>query len=301
MDVYRFRLPPSLSIQMYDKMQEGQREQYIKDGDTYTGTERGGNFEFNNENNVITATNIHDAPTSPETSSLDTGDYPFTFHSHPVIVKRGKIRLRGGNTRRKGKGGAIKASKSAIKASKSVKTKPPTKKEKYRYVYSIDNYPNFISDDDLIGCVEDSVFSNIMNERELYGSDTPTTASGVNIFDIIAAPYGLFVYRPSKEFLLTHDNSMDKVELSITTEFENYKDTILPSYSYALRKNYYDSVKGKEYIENYIQKLQKHGFRIEFFSWKDAKSDEISITLNDITEQHLLPTRDHSNLSSISV
>ena len=294
MDVYTFRLPPSLSIQMYDKMQEGQREQYIKDGDTYTGTERGGNFEFNNENNVITATNIHDAPTSPETSSLDTGDYPFTFHSHPVIVKRGKIRLRGGNTRRKGKGGAIKASK-------SVKTKPPTKKGKYRYVYSIDNYPNFISDDDLIGCVEDSVFSNIMNERELYGSDTPTTASGVSIFDIIAAPYGLFVYRPSKEFLLTHNNSMDNVESFITKEFEKYKDTILPSYSYALRKNYYDSEKGGEDIENYIKTLQEHGFRIEFFSWDFAKSNEISITLDDITEQHLLPNQDHSNLSSISV
>ena len=94
----------------------------------------------------------------------------------------------------------------------------------------------------------------------------------------------MFVYRPSSDFLSNHENSIKKAETFIKREFNEYKDEILPNYDYTNRNDYNNARLGNESIVNYMTKLQENGFIINFFTWEDAKKNEISITLDNITE-----------------
>jgi len=271
---------------MYDKMNEGQSETYVRDDYKYFGTERGGNLNFIISENKITATSVNDSALMPETSSLNTGDYPFTFHTHPIL-SRCKITASGGTRRRKRKGGMNASTKKisqSVRSTRTVKKKPFTSTTYVCGDYKIDNYPNLISDEDLVGCVEDNIVSNITSERNICGSTHSTIGCGISIFDIVAVPYGLFIYRPSPDFLSKRRNSMKRGEQFIKQQFSMYKDTILPNYNYQDRDNYKDAQLGNEYILKYIEKLEDNGFIINFFRWEDAMANEISFTLDTITE-----------------
>ena len=288
MDTFTFFIPSIISNYMYDKMNEGQLDTYNKGWYTYFGAERGGNFNFTISENKITAISVNDSPLMYKTSSLNTGDYPFTFHTHPIL-SRCKLTASGGTRRRKRKGGGGPTTRSGsstnirpIRSTRTIKSKPTT-----TYVcrdYEIDNYPNLISDADLIGCVEDNIVPNKISRRKICGSATSTRSGGISIFDIVAVPYGLFVYRPSPDFLSKHENSIKKAETFIKHEFNEYKDEILPNYDYTNRNDYNNAVNDQLFIEAYMTKLRDNGFIINFFRWEDAMANEISFTLDNITE-----------------
>ena len=285
MATFTFHIPIEISNYMYKKMNEGQSDKYSKGKYKYVGAERGGNLNFTISENNITAISVNDSPLMSGTSSLNTGDYPFTFHTHPIL-SRCTLTASGGTRRRKRKGGGGPTTRSGsstnIRSTRTIKSKPAT-----TYVcgdYKIDNYPNLISDEDLIGCVEDNIASNKTSNRKICGSATSTRTHGISIFDIVAVPYGLFVYRPSSDFLSNHENSIKKAEIFIKREFNEYKDEILPNYDYTNRNNYNNAVNDELFIEAYITKLRENGFIINFFTWEDAKKNEISITLDNITE-----------------
>ena len=166
----------------------------------------------------------------------------------------------------------------------TVKKKPSTSTTYACGDYEIDNYPNLISDEDLVGCVEDNIVSNITSERNICGSIHSTIECGISIFDIVAVPYGLFIYRPSPDFLSKRRNSMQRAEQFIKQQFSIYKDTILPNYDYQYRDNYKNAQLGNEHIVKYIAKLENNGFIINFFSWEEALANEISFILDNITE-----------------
>ena len=286
MDTFSFFIPTKISKYMHAKMIEGQSETYIRDEYKYFGTERGGNLNFIISDDKITATSVNDSALMPETSSLNTGDYPFTFHTHPIL-SRCKIMASGGTRRRKRKGGMNASTKKKgqyARSTRTVKNKPYTSTTYICVDYKIDNYPNLISDEDLVGCVEDNIVSNIKSERNICGSTHSTIESGISIFDIVAVPYGLFIYRPSSNFLSKRRNSMERGEQFIKQQFNAYKNTILPNYNYQDRDNYKDAQLGNEYIVKYIKKLEDNGFIINFFRWEDAMANEISFTLDNITE-----------------
>jgi len=282
MTEYNFVIPINLSEYMYGQMQEGQADEYTKGGFRYTGTERGGNFEFEINDQTITAVSINDSKKMARSSSLNTGDYPFTFHSHPILIKERKIRTIGGTRRRRKRNGGAKINGSVVKSNKSIKHKP---KSQFTYTRMIDNYPNLISDEDLIGCIEDNIFSNIVTKRKICGSAKSTRVGGISMFDIVAAPYGLFVYRPSQGILPSEVNPMSSIEIEVKYEFDGYKNKILPKHSYIKRNNYNNAVKDKESIENYISQLKLDGFHIDFFTWEEAQANEISFTLENITPE----------------
>lgn len=286
MDTFSFFIPTIISKYMHDKMNEGQSETYVRDEYKYFGTERGGNLNFIISENKITATSVNDSVLMPETSSLNTGDYPFTFHTHPIL-SRCKITASGGTRRRKRKGGMNASTKKvgkSVHATRTVKKMPSTSTTYVCEDYEIDNYPNLISDEDLVGCVEDNIVSNIKSERNICGSTHSTIESGISIFDIVAVPYGLFIYSPSPDFLSKRRNSMERGEQFIKQQFSSYKNTILPNYNYQDRDNYKDAHLGNESIVKYIEKLENNGFIINFFRWEDAMTNEISFTLDNITE-----------------
>ena len=59
-------------------------EQYL-----LKGTERGGHFTYNknDESNTVDILGYELANFLPGTTSLNSGDFPFTFHTHPITVK----------------------------------------------------------------------------------------------------------------------------------------------------------------------------------------------------------------------
>ena len=95
---YTFNISPTVS-EMFDLMEEGTNDEpeiitYNNDEGTelsykLQGTERGGHFTYdkNDEDKTVNITGYELADFVPGTTSLNSGDFPFTFHTHPVVIK----------------------------------------------------------------------------------------------------------------------------------------------------------------------------------------------------------------------
>tara|TARA_Y100000589_G_scaffold321487_1_gene352907 strand:+ start:770 stop:1540 length:771 start_codon:yes stop_codon:yes gene_type:complete len=148
---------------------------------------------------------------------------------------------------------------------------------------NIENYPNLISDDDLIGSIQDNIFFEYKDTRNICGKKNIYT-NGINLFDLLACPYGIFIYRPDTNFHYFKSKNpqleLNKIEKDIYKLFNKHKNKLLPLYSYNNLKNYYNYEKDYHNIDNYIKEMDKWGFIIEFIPWKNALNNGIIINLD---------------------
>ena len=222
---YTFYIQPSVINYMYKLLIEGINESFIENGIHMQGTERGGHFCYNkNDNNLfIEITGFIQSSTMPGTTSLNSGDYPFTFHTHPIVINKTE--------------------------------------------HKIDNYPNLISGEDLIGSIQDNYYYNYKSDRKICEAKLPKNVGGINFFDIVAVPYGLFVYRPIKDPQLM-TTPLYIIEKECEDILSTSKD-ILPEYTQQFER-YFDftTQKSTNAIRKYVTLLRKSGlFQIDFFSW----------------------------------
>lgn len=234
---YTFYIQPSVINNMYKLLIEGNNESFIEKGIQIQGTERGGHFCYNkNDNNLfIEITGFIQSSTIPGTTSLNSGDYPFTFHTHPIVI---------GKTAHK------------------------------TYV---DNFPNLISDQDLIGSIQDNYYYDCRNDRKICEAKLPENVGGINFFDIVAVPYGLFVYRPIKDHPLMNNTHDFYIIENVCEGILNTSTTIFPDYKRQFER-YFDftTQRSTDAIQNYVTLLRNSGlFQIDFFPWDGAKRNGI--------------------------
>jgi len=244
LSTYNFYINPSVVNNIYNLMIDGNKDQFIEENSRIQGAERGGHFCYKKNDELMTIEIIGfiQAGLMPGTTSLNSGDFPFTFHTHPIVIN--------------------------IDENK------------------IDNYPNLISDEDLIGCIVDNYFYNHIDERNICNNTGPQQIGGINFFDIVSVPYGLFVYRPIKD----HDfmsKDVDTIEDDCRYIFDA-STRLLPDYQVNNLHRYFDmnTLKTRNGINKYINLLRRSGFVIDFFPWTDAKNNGIHF-VNE------LPTRSY--------
>jgi len=214
-------------------MMDGNSDIFIEHGENMRGSERGGHFCYTKNNNDFTVkiTSLIQAGLMPGTTSLNSGDFPFTFHTHPIVINLNKN--------------------------------------------IVDNYPNLISDEDLIGSVVDNIYCNFLDERNICDKTGNQNIGGINFFDIVAVPYGLFVYRPDPKY--NHANkTVGTIERECKQIFDN-STQLLPNYKVKCKTQYFNTTTQKAQlgIQRYIELLQNNGFIVDFFSWEPAKINGI--------------------------
>jgi len=230
---YNFYVHPAVINNIYNLMIDGNKDQFLEDGARIQGAERGGHFCYkkNDDSLAIEIIGFIQAGLMPGTTSLNSGDFPFTFHTHPIVIHLDENK--------------------------------------------IDNYPNLISDEDLIGSIVDNYFYNHIDERNVCDKSGLQQTSGINFFDMVAVPYGLFIYRPIKN----HDfmnKDVDTIEEDCRYIFEN-SIRLLPNYQVSNSMRYFDmnTLKTTNGINKYINMLRQSGFLVDFFPWSDAKNTGI--------------------------
>ena len=68
------------------KQQEGQADEFVKRKVVYKGMEREVIFvSVNKTKKVFEITGVEEAPIISDNTSLNSGDFPFTYHTHPVV------------------------------------------------------------------------------------------------------------------------------------------------------------------------------------------------------------------------
>ena len=90
-------------------------------------------------------------------------------------------------------------------------------------------------------------------------------SGGINFFDIVAVPYGLFVYRPARDANLPRDILIeDECRKIINTSVG-----LLPEYTVKQSERYFDIKPNKTAtgIQNYLNLLQGSWFTVDFFTW----------------------------------
>ena len=225
-------------------MIDGNKDQFIEHGARIQGSERGGHFCYKKQDDTLSIEIIGfiQAGLMPGTTSLNSGDFPFTFHTHPIVINLDENK--------------------------------------------IDNYPNLISDEDLIGSIVDNYFYNHIDNRNVCDKSGFQQIGGINFFDIVAVPYGLFVYRPAKDHdFMTKD--VDTIEEDCRYIFDS-SIRLIPEYQVSNSSRYFnmDTIKTMNGINKYINMLRTSGFIVDFFPWTDAKLNGIKF-IND------LPTRSY--------
>ena len=221
---------------------EGQQTNFQQYGKNMIGNERGGHFcyKVNIDKRSIDITGYKLAPTLLGCTSCNTGDYPFTFHTHPVVL----IADTG----------------------------------------EIDNEPNLISDEDLKGIIADSIWNVIgtRDYRQICGenpSQATVHASGVNIFDILAVPCGIYIYG------LNPDKKPYPTETVINGENEEESEQFVTPSEVINIDSYANCPKIKEYQE----KLEDLGFFLYYKSWADIeRGEDMSVPIKfDTTSRNL--------------
>lgn len=239
--IFTFAIPDKIVHEIFAKQQEGNNEIFKEETDTLQGSERGGHFCFrmNKTKSTVTVTGFKEVKPPPGTS-LNSGDNLFTFHTHPVVLKWADGE------------------------------KTPV----------VDNYPNIMSGDDLFGCVLDNhAYQGDKTTRKIC-KDTKSqrNVSGVNFFDIVAAPCGMYVYSPdlNSKLMKTKKKSVEK----LGKDLENYTKELFTEYSYK-RRSYYSKMTNvmKGQIQEYIKTLSDHGFIVYFFPWEAALKHGIQFPL----------------------
>jgi hypothetical protein len=214
-------------------MIDGNNDTFIENGHNMRGSERGGHFCYTKDNTTFSVeiNSLIQAGLMPGTTSLNSGDFPFTFHTHPIVINLDEN--------------------------------------------IIDNYPNLISDDDLGGAIVDNFFCNFLDERNICDKTGNQNIGGINFFDIVAVPYGLFVYRPNPNY--GHQNRTIEENDDECLAIFNKSITLLPGYTVAKKNQYFNMTTQKAQlgIQRYIQLLQNNGFIIDFFPWEPAKQNGV--------------------------
>ena len=237
---YNFHIDPSVINNLYNLMIDGNNDIFTENMQNMQGSERGGHFCYTKNNNDFTVkiTSLIQAGLMPGTTSLNSGDFPFTFHTHPIVINLDEN--------------------------------------------IVDNYPNLISDEDLGGAIVDNFFCNFLDERNICDKTGNQNIGGINFFDIVVVPYGLFVYRPNPNY--GHNNRTIEENDDECLRIFNQSSTLLPGYTVAKKNQYFNltTQKAQLGIQRYIQLLQNIGFIVDFFSWEHAK-------LNGIQFVNMLP------------
>ena len=214
-------------------MIDGNNDIFTEHMQNMQGSERGGHFCYTKNNNDFTVkiTSLIQAGLMPGTTSLNSGDFPFTFHTHPIVINLDEN--------------------------------------------IVDNYPNLISDEDLGGAIVDNFFCNFLDERNICDKTGNQNIGGINFFDIVAVPYGLFIYRPNPNY--GHQNRTIEENDNECLGIFDYSSTLLPIYTVSKKNQYFNTTTQKAQlgIQRYIELLQNNGFLIDFFSWEHAKINGI--------------------------
>lgn len=230
---YNFHIDPSVINNLYNLMIDGNNDIFTENMQNMQGSERGGHFCYTKNNNDFTVkiTSLIQAGLMPGTTSLNSGDFPFTFHTHPIVINLDEN--------------------------------------------IVDNYPNLISDEDLGGAIVDNFFCNFLDERNICDKTGDQNIGGINFFDIVAVPYGLFVYRPNPNY--GHKNRTIEENDDECLRIFNHSSTLLPGYTVSKKNQYFNTTTQKAQlgIQRYIELLQNNGFLIDFFPWEFAKINGI--------------------------
>ena len=231
---YNFYIHPSVITKMYTCMMDGNMDQFMEDDQHIQGAERGGHFCYRKDNVNFTVEIIDfiQSELMPGTTSLNSGDFPFTFHTHPIVVNLDEN--------------------------------------------LVDNYPNLISGEDLIGSVVDNYFCNFLDERDICNKSGDQNIGGISFFDILAAPYGLFVYRPDPNY--HHANkTVDTIENECNDIFVRSVKILTNNYTVANKNNYFNTNTqiAQTRIKKYITFLSNNGFLIDFIPWEYATANGI--------------------------
>ena len=121
-----------------------------------------------------------------------------------------------------------------------------------------------------------------MDERNICNKTGDQNIGGINFFDIVAVPYGLFVYRPNPNY--GHQNRTIEENDNECLGIFDYSSTLLPRYTVSKKNQYFNTTTQTAQlgIQRYIELLQNNGFLIDFFPWEHAK-------LNGIQFVNMLP------------
>jgi hypothetical protein len=225
-------------------MMDSNNDRFMEDGIQIQGAERGGHFCYKKDDDKLTVevVGLIQASLMPGTTSLNSGDFPFTFHTHPVVINLDEN--------------------------------------------IIDNYPNLISDEDLIGSIVDNFYCNYPDDRSICNKTQIQQIGGISFFDIVAVPYGLFVYRPNPNY--NHTNKSIELVEDECREIFNASITLLPQYKVSSKNQYFNTSTqtAQTRIGKYLNLLRGNGFLVDFFTWSDA-------TNNGIQFVNELPTRSY--------
>jgi len=245
---YSIMIPNIILRRLKYLQEEGQQTRFQQYGEDMIGNERGGHFCYTIDSAasqiVITGYNL--APIIPNCTSCNTGDYPFTFHTHPVVL--------------------------------------------FADTKEVDNIPNLISDEDLKSIIVDSIWNVIgtKSDRKICGEESSQTTtfwgntSGVNIFDILAVPCGIYIYGldPTKQPY--------PIETDIEGEEEEKGEQLVTP---SKNRNDKDSYTNCPKIKRYQKKLERLGFFLFYKSWTDIeRGDDMSIPIKFITRNRHLST-----------
>lgn len=230
---YDIYINASVIQNMYKLQVDGNNDLFTEEHVNLQGAERGGHFCYKKNDDAYTIEIIGfiQAPLMEGTTSLNSGDFPFTFHTHPIVINLDEN--------------------------------------------VVDNYPNMISPEDLIGSVEDNYYYNSLSNRNICDKSGEINHGGINFFDIVAVPYGLFVYRPNRGHAIMN-KPIGTTEQDCQTIFE-LTVNIFRGYILNNKHMYYNTTANttKAGIKKYINILQKYGFIVDFFPWENAIANGI--------------------------
>ena len=146
----------------------------------------------------------------------------------------------------------------------------------------IDNYPNIISEEDILAMIEDNEFGEFSTNRVICNENVSKEAIGTAILDVLAVPCGIFIYRLKPERKpapkKTNKKALDEYEQKIFDYLHQYRDILTPE------KNKEDLAAyvlcEKEKIKSYVEKLANIGLDVNFFAWDEIKDKDLSIEIN---------------------
>jgi hypothetical protein len=248
-NIYDIYVEPSVIHHLYSLYEQGSNHKF-QETNKYNGkisdvqgNERGGHFCYNKyeENKKIKIYGIFEESLMEDTTSFNSGDFPFTFHTHPVVIKT----------------------------------------DDYTNNRFVDNYPNIISDEDLIGSIQDNYYYNHAEIRNICDKTGNILSGGINFFDIVAVPYGLFVYRPRSNSKIMKYKRIQTIE-RVCQAIQDKTQNMLPKYDINSISGYSNisSKNGVKRLDKYITLLIKYGFNIDFFRWSEATENGITFKNN---------------------